>query len=257
MHDAMLRCEMTDKMTSLSYGNLLTYLPRRPIQEYAKSRIIYDVERPATDLYLVILGRVKVGTTASDGGQAVVRIVRKLGVFGESSLIGLWNGSESAMALDTVTLMSWSRNEIEQQVEREPRLGIALAQYLVRQCLNLQDRIESMAVRKTPERVMLALLQLAADLGVPLPDGSLHVAALTHHTIAEFVGTSREIVTFQMNRLRRMGMVRYSRKHIDIYVQALRENLRQGISVPNGAKDARTNTGRLDVAHVLDVKSAT
>ena len=96
-----------------------------------------------------------------------------------------------------------------------------------------------MAVHKTPERVMLAILQLAADLGSPMPDGSLRVASLTHHTIAEFVGTSREIVTFQMNRLRRMGLVRYSRKHIDVYAQALRENLRQqGVSIPRGAKGA-------------------
>jgi hypothetical protein len=40
--------------------------------------------------------------------------------------------AESAMALDTASVMSWTRNEIEQQVEREPRLGIAVAQYLVR-----------------------------------------------------------------------------------------------------------------------------
>jgi CRP-like cAMP-binding protein len=91
---------------------------------------------------------------------------------------------------------------------------------------------------------MLALLQLAADLGAPMPDGSLHVASLTHHTIAEFVGTSREIVTFQMNRLRRMGLVRYSRKHIDVYAQALRENLRQqGINVPHGAEGAAQIVG--------------
>ncbi len=141
------------------------------------------------------------------------------------------------MALDNVTLMSWSRAEIELQVEREPRLGIALSQYLVRECLELQDRIESMAVHKTPERVMLALLQLASDLGTPLPDGSFRVASLTHHTIAEFVGTSREIVTFQMNRLRRLGLVRYSRKHIDVYAQAMRENLRQqGMSIPHGTE---------------------
>jgi CRP/FNR family transcriptional regulator len=140
--------------------------------------------------------------------------------------------------------MSWSRHEIEQQVEREPRLGIALAQHLVRQCIKLQDRIESMAVHKTPERVMLALLQLAADLGVPMPDGSLSVDSLTHQTIAEFVGTSREVVTFQMNRLRRIGLVRYSRRHIDIYAQALGENLRQqGISVPREAKGAAQIAG--------------
>ena len=64
------------------------------------------------------------------------------------------------------------------------------------------------------------------------------MASLTHNTIAEFVGTSREIVTFQMNRLRRLGLVRYSRKHIDVYALAMRENLReQGISIPRGAEE--------------------
>jgi hypothetical protein len=60
------------------------------------------------------------------------------------------------------------------------------------------------------------------------------VPALTHHTIAEYVGTSREIVTFQLNRLRRLGMLRYSRKHMDIYVGALQETLRnQGVDLPH------------------------
>jgi CRP/FNR family transcriptional regulator, cyclic AMP receptor protein len=228
-----------------AYEDPLTYLPRKAVQEFAKNRAIYDDHNPATSLYLVILGRVKIGTTANDGGQTVGRIVRREGLFGESSLIGPVNRSESAIALDSVTLMSWTRSEIEQQVEREPRLGIALWQSLVRQCLDLQDRIESMAVHKTPERVMLALLQLSADLGTPTPDGSLRVASLTHHTISEFVGTSREIVTFQMNRLRRMGLVRYSRKHIDIYAQALRETLRQqGVSTPQVAKGAVQTVGQ-------------
>ena len=130
---------------------------------------------------------------------------------------------------ETCSQSFWRRRfgEGAEAIEREPRLGIALSQYLVRQCLELQDRIESMAVHKTPERVMLALLQLASDLGTQAPDGAMRVASLTHHTIAEFVGTSREIVTFQMNRLRRMGLIRYSRKFIDVYSAAMRENLKQ------------------------------
>lgn len=224
--------------SGLAYEDPLTYLPRKPVQEYAKGRVIYDAQHPPSDLYVVILGRVKISNTAEDGCQTVGRIVRAEGLFGESCLIGPMNRSESACALDNVTLMSWSRAEIEQQIEREPRLGIALSQYLVRECLELQDRIESMAVHKTPERVMLALLQLATDLGTPTPDGAVRVASLTHHTIAEFVGTSREIVTFQMNRLRRLGLIRYSRKFMDIYAQAMRENLKQqGMSIPRGAEE--------------------
>jgi CRP-like cAMP-binding protein len=229
---------MRSANTALVYEDPLTYLPRKPVQEYAKGRVIYDAQHPPSDLYVVILGRVKISNVADDGGQTIGRIVRAEGLFGESCLVGPLNRNESASALDNVTLMSWSRAEIEQQVEREPRLGIALSQYLVRECLELQDRIESMAVHKTPERVMLALLQLATDLGTPAPDGATRVASLTHHTIAEFVGTSREIVTFQMNRLRRSGLIRYSRKFIDVYTGAMRESLKQqGASIPRGTEE--------------------
>ena len=70
------------------------------------------------------------------------------------------------------------------------------------------------------------------------------MASLTHHTIAEFVGTSREIVTFQMNRLRRMGLIRYSRKYIDVYPQAIRESLKQqGMSIPRGAEEVAQRAG--------------
>jgi CRP/FNR family transcriptional regulator len=203
------------------------YLPRRPIEEYAKDSIIYDAERPPGSLYVLILGRVKVSNTADDGCETVGRIVRAEGIFGESCLVGTSNGTETATALDKVALMSWNCLEIEQQVEREPRLGMALFQYLVGECLELQDRIESMAVHSVPDRVTLALVQLAMDLGTTMPDGAARIKALTHNTIAEFVGTSRELVTWQMNRLRRLGLIQYSRKHIDVYVPAMRDNLKQ------------------------------
>jgi CRP/FNR family transcriptional regulator, cyclic AMP receptor protein len=213
-----------------AFEDPLTYLPRKPIQEFAKRRVIYDPQQPRCGLYLVMLGRVKVTSTAADGFVTVGRIVCAEGLFGESALIGAETRSESAVTLDDSSIMNWTRSEIEQQIEREPRLGIALSQFLVRQCIELQDRIESMAVHKTPERVMLALLQLAGSVGTPAADGSTRIGSLTHHTISEYVGTSREIVTFQMNRLRRMGLLRYSRKHIDIYAQSIRQTLReQGI----------------------------
>jgi CRP/FNR family transcriptional regulator len=216
------------------YDDPLTYLPRKPVQEFAKRRVIYDSQQPSDHLYVVILGRVKIANISDEGQQMVARIVSAEGLFGEASLIGTPRRSEAAVALDNVTVMSWSAAEIEQQIEREPRLGLALSQYMIRQCIELQDRIESMAIYKTPERVMLALVQLADTLGTSMNDGATRVAALTHHTVAEYVGTSREIVTFQLNRLRRLGMLRYSRKHMDIYTGAMKDALHgQGVDLPH------------------------
>jgi CRP/FNR family transcriptional regulator, cyclic AMP receptor protein len=209
----------------------LTYLPHRPVQEFGKDRVLYSPQQPSRHLYVTILGRVKLTSTAEDGCQIVARIVPTEGLFGESCLVGSRPGAETATALDNVSVMAWSAEEIEAHIAREPRLGIALSQVLVRQCLELQERIESMAAFKTPERVMLALVQLAETLGVPLPDGYTRIAALTHQAIADYVGTSREIVTFQMNRLRRMAMLRYSRRHIDVHTPSVSDALRsQGVA---------------------------
>ncbi len=219
-----------------SFEDPLTYLPRKPVQEFARRRVIYDPNQPPESLYVVILGRVKVTSIAEDGAQTIGRIVAAEGLFGEGCLVGSQH-SESAVALDNITVMSWPVADIERQIEREPRLGLALTQFLIRECVELQDRIQSMAIYKTPERVMISLIQLADSLGTPMADGGTRIGALTHHTIAEYVGTSREIVTFQLNRLRRLGLLRYSRKHMDIYADAMKEMLRQqGVVLPHASR---------------------
>jgi CRP/FNR family transcriptional regulator, cyclic AMP receptor protein len=208
-------------------NDTLNYLPRRPLVEYPKGQVLYS--GTSDSLYLVAAGRVKVATVAVDGCEAIVRIVPPEGLFGESCLVD-HEGTERAVALDKVQLMAWKRSEIEQQVEKQPRLGLALMEELIMNCLDMEERMQAMANCKTPERVMLSLIQLARRLGALQPDGAMRMAALTHHTVAQHVGTSREIVSSQMSRLRRLGLIVYSRRHIDVYCEAIEETLRgQGL----------------------------
>jgi CRP/FNR family cyclic AMP-dependent transcriptional regulator len=204
----------------------LTYLPHKPIERFAKGETIYATSAAIPRLFMVVAGRVKVTHATSDGGSIVGRIVAPEGLFGEYCLLGAAPAGEEAVALDMVETMSWQRSEIEQQIEREPRLGMALSQDLVRHARELEDRIVCMALNKTAERVMMAFVQLANSLGKPQPDGLVRMGALTHHTLADYVGTSREIVTSQMNRLRGLGLIHYSRQFIDVDTQGL-ERLRQ------------------------------
>jgi CRP/FNR family cyclic AMP-dependent transcriptional regulator len=204
-----------------AYDDPLVWLPRKPVQQFIRKRVIYDTQHNADSLYVVVAGRVKITQTALDGSQTVVRIVSPDGFFGEKALVGAAKRAETAVALDSVKTMAWSIAEIEQQIEREPGLGIALVQFMVRQCLLLEDRIQFMAVCKTPERVALAMVQLSELLGTKMDDGAMRMGGLTHHTLAEYVGTSREIVTYQLNRLRRLGLLKYSRKNIDVHTREI------------------------------------
>jgi len=192
----------------------LMYLPRKGVTDYRKGQIIFDERQPSMNLHLVVQGRVKVAIPIDDGSETVVDIFAADDFFGESSLLGAALHSERAVALDTVSLMSWTHTEIEEQVERQPRLGIALLQILVKRGLDYEERLQSFALDKTPERVVRSLLRFADRLGSRTEDGSVKVPPLTHQVISEYVGTSREIVTFQMNHLRQQGYLRYSRKGI-------------------------------------------
>ena len=74
--------------------------------------------------------------------------------------------------------MSWTTQEIEEQVERQPRLGIALLQMLVKRGLDYEERLQSFALDKTPERVVRSLLRFADRLGNRSEDGSIKIPPL-------------------------------------------------------------------------------
>jgi CRP-like cAMP-binding protein len=221
----------------------LFYLPRKPVRRFAKRDVIYDEAGPCNSLYVVIHGRVKLTLKAIDGTKTS-RIINADRLFGEAVLIDVQQHSESAVALENVDLMAWPSAEIEAHIEREPRLGVALLQYLVREGIELQERLEALALYKTPERVMLALLQLASAMGSPLPGGITRIDSVPHHTFAEYVGTSRELVTFHLNRLRRLGVLDYSRKVMDVHVPAIEKLLHeQDIALPRRGRGLAFITG--------------
>jgi CRP/FNR family transcriptional regulator, cyclic AMP receptor protein len=233
--------------SSREIEDALMYLPRKGVTDYRKNQVIFDEHSPSRGLHLVVQGRVKIAIPLDSGAQTVVDIFTTDDFFGESSLLGSLQYGERAVALDNVTLMSWSTSEIEEQVERQPRLGIALLQMLVKWALDYEERLQSFALDKTPERVVRALLRFAARLGTRTDDGSVKIPPLTHQVISEYVGTSREIVTFQMNYLRQKGLLRYSRKGIQVYVDALQEHLAaQTHQLPSLAQPAEE-----DLGHVL------
>src|SRR5205085_7240850 len=112
----------------------LMYLPRKGVTECRRGQVIYDEQHPSAGLYLVVKGRIKVSITMEDGAQTVTGVYCADEFFGEGAILGKTERHERAMALENTTLMSWSTEEIDEQVERQPKLGMALIQVLVERC---------------------------------------------------------------------------------------------------------------------------
>ena len=204
----------------------LAFLPCSSIAEFKKGQLIYNQGQPSTNIYLVIEGKVKVSRMGDDGRQVVVDIYQPDEFFGESAILNLPHRSEQAVALDNTRLMAWSGAEIEGMVEKRPRLAVALLQILAQRSSDFTERIESVSADNIVRRLARSLIRFADREGARGDNGSARMAPLTHELLAQYVGTSREIVTYQMTRLRGQGLIRYSRQFIDIDVKGLETALR-------------------------------
>ena len=216
------------KPTTKILEDPLAYLPCSKIVECSKGRVIYGPENPSTNLYVIISGMIAVERIAGDGPKVLVEIYKTDELIGESSLIGLFDSHENAVAFDDAKLMIWSRTDVEALVLKQPRLGVALLQTFTQRTIELAGRIESFSFEQIEHRLARSLLHFCERFGRKLEDGSIGMMPITHELLARYIGTSREQVTQRMNAFRRLGYVHYSRTGFLLYPDALRKAIGAG-----------------------------
>lgn len=216
--------------TNTSQEDPLAHLPCSAVVEYRKGSTIYDRTQPSKGLYLVIEGRVKVSRYDDNGHEVVVDLYQTDEFFGESGFLNLGGDSDEATAFEDTKVMAWSAADLEVLATRQPRLGVALLQVMVRRNAELTSRIVSLAVDDIARRMARTLIRFSDRMGTLAADGSVQMIPITHEVLSQYVGTSREVVTLHMNRFRRQNCLRYSRKGLVLSRNALREWLGSGSS---------------------------
>lgn len=126
--------------------------------------------------------------------------------------------------------MAWTALAVEDLVVKRPQLGIALLQLLVERTTDFKARIEILALDTIERRLARALLRLSERFGVMQENDEVTMTPLTHELLAQYVGTSREIVTHYMNSFRKQSYLQYSRKGIVINRVTLHQYLQQGVT---------------------------
>jgi CRP/FNR family cyclic AMP-dependent transcriptional regulator len=205
----------------------LDYLPCTSVVKFKRGQIIYDADQPASHVYLVISGKVKIARPVDGGRMVVMDVYQADEFFGEAALLGLPNRAQQAIAIEETQVMMWGSTQLEAIIAQRPKLAVALVQTLLQRNIESEARIESFAMDNITRRLAHALIRFCERMGERQEDGSVRLSPFTHELLGQYVGTSREIVTHYMNRLRRQGHVRYSRRAVVLYVDALKDWLRQ------------------------------
>lgn len=202
---------------------VLALLPCPDIQTFARGEQIYGPGNDARSICLLTEGRVKLLRLTELGVAVVVDIYHAGDLFGESALLGAPREDEQALAVEPARIMAWSAAEIANIIAGEPRLAVVLMQVIVKRSLDFKSRLESLCGEDTSHRLGRALVDFADRSRDAAGNTAVTIAPLTHELLAQYVGTSREIISHHMSKLQRNGYIGYSRKGILVYRDSLRD----------------------------------
>jgi CRP/FNR family transcriptional regulator, cyclic AMP receptor protein len=206
---------MTVEEGVFQWEDLQSFLPRTEPAAFKKGQTIYSGSEIPDALYLVESGVVALVDQREDC-TAVKRICFAEEFFGEGVLLGI--AGEHAIAIADCKILAWTGEELRRLLTEQPDFAIAFSQELAKQAKEYGDRIVDMVCQPVPALLAAALLSIGER---SRPDSPSNLNPIPHKILAQFIGTSREVVTHYLNEFRRSGLLRYSRKEMTIDRDAL------------------------------------
>lgn len=165
-------------------------------------------------LFPIRIGQVKVTVVAEDGREAILSVLGAGSFFGEMALLDDEPRSAHVIAMEESVLLGLRREDFQAQLARSPALGIALLRELSRRLRRADDTIASLMLLDVNGRVAHLLLELAREEGGDT--GITITRRLTHASIGQMVGASRETVSRTMRNLVLRNVIGVTRKGITL-----------------------------------------
>ena len=178
---------------------------------YPKGSVIVFEDDPGDSLFIVHSGRVKVVLVAEDGREVILGVLGVGEYFGELSLIDDQPRSAHVIAMEDASLLVLRREDFRKRVESNPKVAWSLLHELSRRLRRADGKIGGLVLLDVPGRIARLLLDMAEEGGADSID-----KPLTHQTIAQMIGASRETVSRAMREFQDAGWINVERRRISV-----------------------------------------
>ncbi|HJU90596.1 MAG TPA: Crp/Fnr family transcriptional regulator [Gemmatimonadaceae bacterium] len=198
-------------LSSLDRTELMRFADLTRERSYPRGSVILFEDDPGDALFVVREGRVKVVLIGDDGREVILAILGVGDHFGELSLIDGQPRSAHVIAMDDANLLILRREDFRRRVTEAPAVAWALLMELSRRLRRADEKIGSLVLLDVHGRIARLLLDAAAESG-----GDIIQKRLTHQTIAQMIGASRETVSRAMREFQDAGLIAVVRRQISI-----------------------------------------
>lgn len=197
--------------SGLQRDELLKFAELTRERTYPKGSVILFQGDPGDSLYVLRQGRAKVVLIGEDGREVILGVLEPGAHFGELALIDDQPRSAHVIAMEDSQLLILRREDFRRRVEANPSVAWALLTELSRRLRRADQKIGGLVLLDVPGRISRLLLDLSAESS----NGTIE-KPLTHQTIAQMIGASRETVSRAMKEFQEEGLIRVERRRIAV-----------------------------------------
>jgi CRP/FNR family transcriptional regulator len=198
---------MVDVFEALSEDELVRLAHLAHDATYEPGEILPEPQEGDEKLYVLKEGRVQLYIMLPSEGEITLSVVEGGSIFGEIAVAAQGSGKVRARALVPSLVCTLKTEILEQLVERNPAVALAIVRMLSDRLRQAEVRFAELAHKQVPARLASLILRLSASEGIVSREGIRIDTPYTHQQLATMIGSNREAVTRAMKELREKGAV--------------------------------------------------
>lgn len=183
-------------------------------QIYTRHQVVYEPGQPASKVYILLKGMVKV-TVHAEKKDIIKHMVRPGNLFGESFLTGEQDRRDFAYVMeDHAEIAELDAQALLNIMKRNFAFAQSLLHFLGQRLRYTESQLENVVLKDSKSRIVDYLHQMGLEQGKKVGFEILVKHNMTHQDIADVTGTSRQMVTAVLNQLKRSNILYFNRKKI-------------------------------------------
>ncbi len=221
-----LRFSVSDGRDFLAKHDLLGHLtpeeldrllaPAR-VERVDEGRVLFRKGDAGDRLYVVLSGRISIGTTSEAGKEVVFNVLGRGEVFGEIALLDGKARTADATAMAESHLLVLDRADFMPFLERHPEVAARLIAVLCERVRWVSESYEDALFMELPARLAKRLLVLAQSHGEPGEGKTTRIEfPLSQQELANMAGVSREAVNKLLRAWQSEGLIAQDKHHVTI-----------------------------------------
>lgn len=179
----------------------------RSIQSIKPKQTIFLQGSPATAIYFIQSGKVRMTVISKHGREGVIAMLEPGSFFGECCLLDVSANTASATTMTKSTVIRIEKKAMLRLLDEEPYLAGFFMTFLLSRNQQIEADLLDHLFNSSEQRLARLLLMLARnsdDTG-----SEMVIPKISQEILAARVGTTRSRINFFMNKFRKAGLIEY------------------------------------------------